>query len=327
MPRAAQNPSWDYACSVRYPGSQDAGSTPATSRIRLKKQPGTANVDLCCFPNRVAIPLFPAQVESVRVLASNTRRHRSHSDTSAQRESGIPARVRIPAESVHQGRGSPVNRDVITETIKASEPARTQTGREGEVVGGPEDAIVAGIGRFIDRLISKWDAMPEAKQDQLIERFTSDVRAASDQGIGTARNEAKRRERALTKLGRSLVVTVGAGLLVAFAGGWFWTLVLILFGTLPTVKRLSELVTNARSRAQQAKERPRSLERKVLSVASGAGGDATVIDVAFRGGMSLEEAQTTLDSLTARGYAEMEISDEGVVHYRIPDLSREASRP
>jgi hypothetical protein len=95
---------------------------------------------------------------------------------------------------------------------------------------------------------------------------------------------------------------------------------------MPAVKASVRLAGDWLARRRSARDRSRTLEAKVLRLAAAAGGAVTVLMVASSEAMSLDEAQQTLDSMAARGYADLLIRDDGTVAYEFPglNLSREA---
>ena len=188
-----------------------------------------------------------------------------------------------------------------TRTFQESQPSDTQRSWPGEEQ--LEARIAAGVERFVERLALEWDSPPAEKRVD---------------------KERAKNEKSVAKLRRALGVTVGAGLIFSFTGGWFWFVVLVLFGAVPATRAAVNLAGRWAEGMRSTRDRPRMLEATVLRLAAAHAGAVSVVGVAASGGMSLDEAQRTLDSLAARGYATMQISDEGVVLYAFPELAPEA---
>ena len=87
----------------------------------------------------------------------------------------------------------------------------------------------------------------------------------------------------------------------------------LLFGVLPLAIGVL-LVWRVRRAA--ARRRQEAREAAVLGAVRKRQGVVTAVDVAADCGMSLEEAQGTLDWLHLRGFSEMDVLDSGTVVYR-----------
>ncbi|MCX7950266.1 MAG: hypothetical protein N2509_09175 [Treponemataceae bacterium] len=81
-----------------------------------------------------------------------------------------------------------------------------------------------------------------------------------------------------------------------------------------------------RSQKNQQKERRVSLERGIISLARQQGGLITPTEVVLHLGVSIEEAQALLDGLCHRGLAQIQVSAEGTLVYRIEGLLSPAER-
>jgi hypothetical protein len=71
-----------------------------------------------------------------------------------------------------------------------------------------------------------------------------------------------------------------------------------------------------RVRNSVARREIEAREAQVLRVAQERQGTVSAVDVATGCGMSLEQAQKTLDQLHLRGFSEMDVEDSGTVVYR-----------
>lgn len=64
----------------------------------------------------------------------------------------------------------------------------------------------------------------------------------------------------------------------------------------------------------------RSVEQQILKTAKENGGCTTPTEVALAGGITIDQARQTLDVLVSKGYAELQITKNGIVLYCIPDI-------
>lgn len=87
----------------------------------------------------------------------------------------------------------------------------------------------------------------------------------------------------------------------------------ILFGFVPVAWGF---LLYRRVRRAVARRRTEGTEAAVLRVVQEREGNVTAVDVAAGCGMSLEEAQETLDQLQLRGFCDIDVADSGVVTYR-----------
>lgn len=130
---------------------------------------------------------------------------------------------------------------------------------------------------------------------------------------------------------------VGLGIIYFFTGGIFG------LGWLMDLFTLSRQVENFNSRRfyeehlhsngqtvnpLQSREfldgNPNEKERLVLSIARDKRGLVTPMDIAVDSPINLDEAKGMLDDFVTRGYADMEVTDTGMVVYRIFGLLEES---
>ncbi|MCX7654906.1 MAG: hypothetical protein N2Z76_00060 [Treponemataceae bacterium] len=77
---------------------------------------------------------------------------------------------------------------------------------------------------------------------------------------------------------------------------------------------------------KQRKKQLATLERQIILLAKQQGGVLTPTEVVLHVGVSVEEARTLLDGLCHRGLAQIEVSAEGTLAYRIEGLLSPAER-
>ncbi|HOJ98451.1 MAG TPA: hypothetical protein PLW34_02670 [Termitinemataceae bacterium] len=80
------------------------------------------------------------------------------------------------------------------------------------------------------------------------------------------------------------------------------------------------------SQRGQKKERNVNLERGIIFLAQQQGGLITPTEVVLHLGVSIEEAQALLDGLCRRGLAQIQVSAEGTLVYRIEGLLSPAEK-
>lgn len=73
-------------------------------------------------------------------------------------------------------------------------------------------------------------------------------------------------------------------------------------------------------REQRQLERQDNLEKQVLQVAQAHGGVVTAAQVVLNTDLKLDEAEKILETMAARGHAEMRLQDNGAIDYRFHGL-------
>jgi hypothetical protein len=76
----------------------------------------------------------------------------------------------------------------------------------------------------------------------------------------------------------------------------------------------------ARLRGRKALLRRQTIEAEILRLAGERGGRLTAVEVAMQLTMTPEDARSTLDALTTRGQADLEVTDAGVLVYSFYDV-------
>ena len=108
-------------------------------------------------------------------------------------------------------------------------------------------------------------------------------------------------------------------------GGWFWIIPLCLAGILPLVRGLTGVLERrTRTPIQGPKSTQRDAkaerEKEILRLAKSRQGVLTVTTASLESSLSLEETEKVLSDLSDRGYARMEVEDDGSITYRFPDF-------
>lgn len=103
----------------------------------------------------------------------------------------------------------------------------------------------------------------------------------------------------------------------------FWGWILVALGVGSLIRggtRLFKRWKKKRLRRPDSKQRKLEMENKVLRAAQKFGGKVTVARTALQIDAPIEETETILNSLAARGHANVEVSSEGQVLYMFPDF-------
>jgi hypothetical protein len=115
-------------------------------------------------------------------------------------------------------------------------------------------------------------------------------------------------------------------------GGFQWVFVfpMVFAGILPMIRGLRGMARGRRGAVeaapQTAVEPPQDArvenERTILRLAQQEGGTVTAALAALKTSLSLDKAGELLDDLARRGYAGMQVSDDGRVVYHFPEFAR-----
>ena len=104
-----------------------------------------------------------------------------------------------------------------------------------------------------------------------------------------------------------------------FVGGGFWIFPLVFAGVLPCIRGGVKFLTDLKLRNERQKMLPlrkeEGLERAILSAAKEANGRVTPTIIALNSNVSLQDAEKALEDMVKRGYAGMDVRDNGTVEY------------
>ncbi len=201
-----------------------------------------------------------------------------------------------------------------------------------------ESKVFSVVEHVMDRALAKWEQMPSDKKAEIVGSIRSELDGADSDGdieislggsnivtAGSRRKrskEAKLLKEARESIGWGVVASAGFGFGYFISGiGWMvWPFLLI--GVLPFVSGVTKFVQYRRERRRARAERPRELERRILSAARDLGGSVSVVQIAARTDHGLDEIQQTLDTMAGKGYVTVRALDTGGVVYDFPDLAR-----
>ncbi len=219
------------------------------------------------------------------------------------------------------------------ERVTSERESSSGSTRESEI----ESKVYSFVEKVMDKAISKWDELPEEKKQNAIAKIETAISEGVSESetdveislggkrklsIKSGKKLEKQRQEAVSSITTGSVFAVGFGLGFFYFGiSWMvWPFAVI--GILPVLNGLRKAAKLRRKRQKIAASRPAELERAVLQMAADLGGTVTVVQIASAGELTLEEAQGTLDSMTAKGYVAQNITENGVIEYEFPSLGR-----
>ncbi|MFO7850076.1 MAG: hypothetical protein R6V67_08975 [Spirochaetia bacterium] len=119
------------------------------------------------------------------------------------------------------------------------------------------------------------------------------------------------------------------GLFYLKSGGFLWLIPLFILGIRPLIRGVTRMLeyrsrTSAVKPRVDSKESKIQREREILKLAKQRNGILTVTTAALDSSLSLEQTEKVLSDLSDRGYARMEVEDDGTISYRFPDFLKES---
>ncbi len=117
-----------------------------------------------------------------------------------------------------------------------------------------------------------------------------------------------------------LAFTVAFGVVWYMTKHTFWVFPLVFAGLLPMIRGLRYFVekrTNAPSREIDVEARA---EKEILKIAREKGGRITPTMVALESYLSIEMAEKVLEKIARRGYATMQVTEDGRIEYEFPEF-------
>jgi class 3 adenylate cyclase len=207
---------------------------------------------------------------------------------------------------------------ILSEIGKWSEKHnRSESGGKGGAEAGSK--VFGIVEHIMDRAIEKWDTMPEEKRSDIIHKIKVGIEE------GTEKKEEKASSSIVGEITWGAAATLGFGLWFAQAGSVWMIVVGTLIGVLPLISGIQKLIKRSAKRKRKHDIEPAELEGKLLKAAKELGGRVTVVQIAAHIGRPLEEVQSALDLMTARGYVSQEVLDSGVIRYDFPSLIADES--
>ncbi len=188
--------------------------------------------------------------------------------------------------------------------------AEKQNKGEEEFSSAIERSVYGIAERVLDAAIAKWDSLPEETKHKAVVEISNE--ASKKKG-----SEKEKKDNKDASGGVIAGTVFGTGFGIGFFGfGLTWMIVpFVLLGILPFATGIRALIARRMRQKKQAAERPKVIEQAVLEAATELGGRVTVIQVANKAKLPLDEVQDALDRMTARGYVGQEVSDTGIIRY------------
>ena len=116
------------------------------------------------------------------------------------------------------------------------------------------------------------------------------------------------------------VFTVAFGIVWYTTKQWYWVFPTLFAGLLPAVKGLQRFISE---RANSNKEPDEAVaEKVVLRLAKDQNGIITPAMIALSTELTIEQAEKMLEKLAGKGYASMQVTEDGRVQYEFPEFIR-----
>ena len=111
----------------------------------------------------------------------------------------------------------------------------------------------------------------------------------------------------------------------AVSGSGVWLFIGLFAGVFPALGSAGKLLADMSEQRRLEREAPKMArarqEKEILRVAKMENGEITPAVAALRTSCSIDEADSILQSLAARGFALMDVDDSGKVFYSFPEFS------
>ncbi len=135
---------------------------------------------------------------------------------------------------------------------------------------------------------------------------------------------SKRRNRLIQDFISGLSTSVIFGVLWLVTGSGVWLFIGLFAGILPTIGSGGKLLTEMGEGKKLAREAPELArvrqEKEILRAAKSENGRITPAVAALKSSCSIEEANQILDSIVERGYAQLDVDDNGRIVYLFPEF-------
>ena len=103
---------------------------------------------------------------------------------------------------------------------------------------------------------------------------------------------------------------------------WFWIFPLVFAGILPTLEGLRRIFLERKSPRVEAMEKADLEEKEILSLARDEGGSITPALAGLKTSLNTEKAERVLQNLVKKGFATMNVTNEGRVEFEFPEFRR-----
>ncbi|MCD6122948.1 MAG: hypothetical protein J7K04_14015 [Spirochaetales bacterium] len=116
------------------------------------------------------------------------------------------------------------------------------------------------------------------------------------------------------------VFTLAFGIVWFTTKEWFWVFPTLFAGLLPAVKGLQRFISERAGRNKVPDEAV--AEKVVLRLAKDQNGIITPAMIAISTELTIEQAEKMLEKLAGKGYASMQVTEDGRVQYEFPEFIR-----
>jgi len=119
------------------------------------------------------------------------------------------------------------------------------------------------------------------------------------------------------------------GALYALIGGTFFLFIGVIAGVLPAMRGVSKLLqarVGSQERGKIEAARSETRERVVLRLAKSESGRLTPAVVAVNSELSLDDAESQLREFADKGYAELNVTEDGRIEYVFPEFLPQGPR-
>lgn len=133
-----------------------------------------------------------------------------------------------------------------------------------------------------------------------------------------------KRKSATETLTTGIVMCLIFGFLWSRSNSWIWLFPLAFAGILPTIEGVRRFLADRQKRRRIQKIEPAReaaiQERKLLKLAKAKQGVLTPTQVAVDTDLTIEESEELLQKFVSRGYAAMEVGEDGRIRYEFPEF-------
>ncbi len=121
----------------------------------------------------------------------------------------------------------------------------------------------------------------------------------------------------------------GLAFSVAFGVVWyvtkqtFWVFPLVFAGVLPMIKGLRYFIEKRSETPKTELDTEVRAEKEILRIAREKGGRVTPTMIALESYLSIEMAEKILENIAKKGYATMQVTEDGRIEYEFPEFLSE----
>jgi len=141
------------------------------------------------------------------------------------------------------------------------------------------------------------------------------------------RNHHNRPKKGKDEIAVGIAVTIGFGAAYFITHIWFLIFPLVFAGLIPLFTGILKAFRRKKLPSQGTKKTVSiDREKEILKVAQELHGRLTVLQVASRTDLSIEDARTTLDAMVKKGYIQLNVGKNGILRYEFPEFFPETDK-